>query len=184
MQSHAGVGHNAHGGHSHSGHHNHHNQHHSHLSPYPLNMSNSNIMASSEGGMFNEREVHSMLESAVKGKDEERYYIRLIYYVYTENTIITIIRQGSLFNAKHFCIFRQYVKYGFVLCRRKCIAKWLEWKFFSHLPSTSNMSYGWSCGIYGWRYHITIMLTKYRFAFYYCAFLESIIVALIVELAT
>ena len=71
MLSHAGVGHNAHGSHSHGGPHNHHHQHPSHISSYHLNMNNANIMSSSEGGgMFNEREVHSMLESAVKGKDK------------------------------------------------------------------------------------------------------------------
>lgn len=64
------VGHNTHGNHPHSQQHNHPNQHHSHLtsSSYHLNTNNSNIIPSSaEGGMFNEREVHSMLESAVKG---------------------------------------------------------------------------------------------------------------------
>ena len=61
------ASHNTHGNHSHN--HNHPNHHHPHLvSPtYHQNSNNTNLIHSSDGGMFNDREVHSMLESAVKG---------------------------------------------------------------------------------------------------------------------
>ena len=70
--------HAAHGQQSHGQHHqNHPNQHHSQQhSSYHLNPNNSNLIGgASEGGMFNDREAHSMLESVVKGKQNNRIFI-------------------------------------------------------------------------------------------------------------
>ena len=66
--------HAAHGQQSHGQHHqNHPNQHHPQQhSSYHLNPNNSNLIGgASDGGMFNDREAHSMLESVVKGNQNK-----------------------------------------------------------------------------------------------------------------
>ena len=68
----------AHGQQSHGQHHqNHPNQHHPQQhSSYHLNPNNSNLIGgASDGGMFNEREAHSMLESVVKGNQNNRRFV-------------------------------------------------------------------------------------------------------------
>ena len=70
--------HAAHGQQSHGQHHqNHPNQHHSQQhSSYHLNPNNSNLMGgASDGAMFNDREAHSMLESVVKGNQNNQIFV-------------------------------------------------------------------------------------------------------------
>ena len=70
--------HAAHGQQSHGQHHqNHPNQHHSQQhSSYHLNPNNSNLIGgAADGGMFNDREAHSMLESVVKGNQNHRIFV-------------------------------------------------------------------------------------------------------------